>query len=157
MPTLVPRIPDYPNHQKVQLEEEILDLAVTSHPLTFYRQALATEKVVPSTRLADYADQQVGGADQPVKVAGQLIASPRARTTDGKLMKFLTLEDLHGTMEVILFPDAYQKYGGRLTSKGPYLVYGTVRCQNGSVAVIGEKIRSMADTHTGDLPHFRSR
>ncbi|UCE17818.1 MAG: DNA polymerase III subunit alpha [Gemmatimonadota bacterium] len=138
MPTTVPKIPDYPDSQKVSMEQDILSLAVTCHPLALYRQTLGKEGILPSTDLPAYADRRV-------KVAGRLITSRRARTAGGKLMKFLTLEDVHGTFEVVLFPDAYQRHGARLFSEGPFLIRGTVRCQNGSAVLIGEDIRSLRD------------
>ena len=56
-------------------------------------------------------------------------------------MKFLTLEDLHGTFEVVLFPEAYKRHGFTLTSHAPYLVDGVVKNHNGSIAVVGENIQ----------------
>ena len=144
MATAVPSISDYPDHQKVKLEQETLSLAVTCHPLAIHQQTLAAEGVVPSTELHRYADRRV-------KVAGRLVTSRRAKTADGKLMKFLTLEDVYGTFEVVLFPDTYQRFGGKLFSADSFLIRGTVRCQNGSAALIGEEIRSLRDTHT---PHL---
>jgi DNA polymerase III alpha subunit len=136
MPAAVPKIPEYPDHQKVQLEQEILSLAVTCHPLALYQQTLAAEGVVPSTTLHECANRRV-------TMAGRLVASRRAKTSGGELMKFLTLEDVQGTFEVVLFPDTYQKHGGKLVTKDPFLVRGTVNCQNGSAALIGEEIQSV--------------
>ena len=50
-------------------------------------------------------------------------------------MKFLMLEDLHGTVEVTLFPDAYARVGHRLGNAGPFLVSGLVRDDHGSLTL----------------------
>ena len=50
-------------------------------------------------------------------------------------MKFLMLEDLHGTVEVTLFPRAYARAGHRLTDAGPYLVTGVVRNDHGALTL----------------------
>ena len=68
-------------------------------------------------------------------MVGWLIASRRARTRTNQFMKFLTLEDLAGTMEVLMFPEVYQRYGFLVRSRGPFVVTGKVESQHGSVSI----------------------
>ena len=75
-------------------------------------------------------------AGDEATVAGVLFAERRARTKDGEFMKFISLEDETGIVEAVLLPDAYQRLGGRLTTRGPYAVTGTVEDHLGAVSLI---------------------
>jgi len=59
-------------------------------------------------------------------VAGVRQTSHRSRTANGEYMLFLTLEDLHGTLDTILFPDAYRAAKSLLGSSTPLLVTGVM-------------------------------
>jgi len=84
------------------------------------------------TCLADLADR----AGCVVTVAGLLFAERRARTKTGEFMKFISLEDPTGTVEAVLLPDAYQRLGGRITTRGPYRVTGRVEDHFGALSLI---------------------
>jgi DNA polymerase III alpha subunit len=63
------------------------------------------------------------------------------------------LEDLHGTIEVTLFPRAYARIGHRLTNAGPYLVTGTVRDDHGALTLDARDIALLpeaGDAQPGD-------
>ena len=80
-------------------------------------------------------------AGEVVTVAGLLFAERRTRTKDGEFMKFISLEDETGIVEAVLLPDAYQRLGGRLTTRGPYVVTGTVEDHLGAISVIVADLR----------------
>ena len=75
-----------------------------------------------------------------VAVAGVLFADRRARTKTGEFMKFISLEDEWGVVEAVLLPDAYQRLGARITTRGPYLVTGTVEDHLGAVSLLVEDL-----------------
>jgi len=55
-------------------------------------------------------------------------------------MRFLTLEDPSGLAEVVLFSDAYERDGHRLTNRGPFLISGRVDNQLGACTLHAERI-----------------
>jgi DNA polymerase III subunit alpha len=61
-----------------------------------------------------------------VTVAGVRQTSHRSRTAKGDAMLFLTLEDLTGTLDAILFPDAYRNAKSLVSSSAPLLVSGVM-------------------------------
>jgi len=61
-----------------------------------------------------------------VTVAGLRQSGHRSRTTKGESMMFLTLEDLSGMLDVVLFPDAYRRSKEVIHSSAPLLVTGVV-------------------------------
>jgi len=93
----------------------------------------------PSTRRDTPIRRMIDLPNHPgdeVTVAGILFADRRARTKTGELMKFFSLEDETGVVEAVLLPDAYQRLGHRLTTRGPYLVTGTVENRFGALSLL---------------------
>ncbi len=134
-PRSIPVPPDYPPAKLLELELETLGLTASAHPMELVRGAARAEGAVATTALS----RHVGRA---VKVAGWLVTDRRVRTADGRYMKFLMLEDLHGTVEVTFFPDAYRRVGARLVGAGagPFLVTGTVRSDHGALTLDGQDL-----------------
>jgi DNA polymerase III subunit alpha len=83
---------------------------------------------VATTALAQYVGRTVA-------VAGFVVTDRRVRTAKGRYMKFLMLEDLSGTVEAVLFPEAYHRCGPRLAGPGPFLATGLVRRDHGSLTL----------------------
>jgi DNA-directed DNA polymerase III PolC len=106
---------DWTLQQKVTAQMEILGASLDAHPLE-----LVSERIRGASTTLD-AVEKVG---RRVTVAGVRQTSRRSRTAKGETMLFLTLEDLHGTLDVILFPDVYRAARTILDSKAPLLITG---------------------------------
>jgi DNA-directed DNA polymerase III PolC len=121
-------LPDYSARDRLDGEEHVLGLTPTAHPMAL----LGRDLNVPGRLPIDRLNEHVG---RTVTVAGLLAASRRARTRTGEFMKFISLEDEHGLIECVLFPDAYQRYGHLLVSRGPYVARGTMDNQHGALTL----------------------
>jgi len=108
---------DWSLKQKVDAQLDILGASLDAHLLELVR-----EKVTGAISTLD-AIERIG---QRVTVAGVRLSSRRSRTTKGEMMLFLTLEDLHGTLDVILFPDVYRMVKSFIISNMPMLVTGVM-------------------------------
>jgi len=128
-----PSLPEYDRQKRLELEMQVLKLTPSAHPLTYYAELLKGRRLCPSRDLPEHVGRTVS-------VAGWLVATRRARTKRDQFMMFLTLEDQFGTMEVTLFPEAYQKCGWVLMHGGPYLATGTVENQQGALTVTAESL-----------------
>ncbi len=104
-------------------EYEVFGYMVTRHPLEFFDEIISREDIVPSKDMAKYYKRKI-------KMVGWLMTSKRIKTRKGKIMKFLSLEDLTGTFEAVLFPETYEKYAELTFSMGPYLLEGKVETEN---------------------------
>ena len=71
-----------------------------------------------------------------IKMLGWFMASKRIRTKKGDIMKFLSLEDLTGTFEAVLFPNVYSQVAEQTLSMGPYLLEGKVDAENGQNLIV---------------------
>lgn len=112
-----------------KIEYETFGYMVSRHPLEFYTSYLK-ELIIT---LAKDLPKNKG---KKVKALGWLMTSKRIRTRKGDIMKFLSLEDLTGTFEAVIFPKEYEKYAPLTLSMGPYLVEGFVDKELGDTIVV---------------------
>jgi DNA-directed DNA polymerase III PolC len=124
----------YNNYQKILNEMEILDFAVTAHPLKIFEQQVQWDEMVPSTRLEEYQGKRI-------KFCGWLVTTRRVVTSNKQYMKFLTLEDHVGLCEAVLFSEPYKKYGHLIHTHGPYIISGKVQSRlPGEANIIIDKV-----------------
>ncbi len=124
----LPDVGEYPKEMKLAFEKEVLGIYVSGHPLEEY-EAAWRKKISNTT--ADFAyDEETQGVrvkDGVKAVIGGLIAGKTIKyTKDNKIMAFLTIEDLVGTVEVIVFPKTYEQSASFLTEDAKVFVQGRV-------------------------------
>jgi DNA polymerase III alpha subunit len=110
---------DWTLEQKMAAQQELLGVSLEAHPLE-----LVAEKITAAGSVSSLdALERIG---QRVTVAGVRQTSRRSRTAKGDLMMFLTLEDLSGALDVVLFPDVYRRARDVLSSSLPVFVTGVM-------------------------------
>ena len=123
------RLPDVGEYSKELLlgfEKEVLGIYVSGHPLEEYEQ---TWKKHITRTTADFAlDEETGQMnvkDQERAVIGGMISEKKIKyTKNDKVMAFLTLEDLVGTVEVVVFPKVYEQESAKLTEDSKVFIKG---------------------------------
>ncbi len=120
---------DYSITQKCRHEFEILGYMVTKHPLYFFRKNISGRYVTNANELDKYHGKKV-------RVVGWYMTSKRIRTRNGSIMKFLSLEDLTGTFEAVIFPNVYRNVAEKTLSFGPYLIEGKVDIEGGRNIIV---------------------
>jgi len=117
-------MPDYTLEQKLHYEREILEVCVSGHPLDFLpRNGEAWSDELPKLR------------GKRVTLCGWLVTYRRVGTKTYRNMMFVTLEDQRGVYEVVLFPEAYERYGRlvfetrALRVTGRVEVGGQIKCE----------------------------
>jgi DNA polymerase III alpha subunit len=107
--------PDYTREQRLRYEREILEVCVSGHPLDFLPRKDET-----------WSDELPGLRGKRVTLCGWVVTYRHVGTKNYRNMMFVTLEDQRGLFEVILFPDAYDKFGGLLYETRAMRVTGMV-------------------------------
>jgi len=115
--------------QICKIEYETFGYMITRHPLQFYLNFVNDPSVTSAAELPLMKGQKV-------KAIGWLMTSKRIRTRKGDIMKFLSLEDLTGTFEAVIFPKEYEKYAPLTLSMGPYLIEGFVDKELGDTITV---------------------
>jgi DNA polymerase III alpha subunit len=105
--------------QIVAAQTELLGTSLEAHPLELLAAKIHAAGAITTVDAA-------GRVGQRVTVAGIRQSGHRSRTAKGLSMMFLTLEDLSGMLDVVLFPDAYRRSEQSLHSSGPLLVTGVM-------------------------------
>lgn len=128
-----PSLPDYSPNEKLRMEMEHLDMAVSAHPLSLFKDQLVKLPHVSSAALPRLKGKSA-------TVAGWMVATKRTVTAKGDFMKFLTAEDEKGLMEIVIFPQVYKKYGHLLVTRGPFAITGKVEEEFGNLTITASKI-----------------
>jgi DNA-directed DNA polymerase III PolC len=109
------RLPHYSEEQKRRYEDEILEVCVAGHPLDFFpRNGEVWSDDLPRLR------------GERVALCGWVVTYRHVGTKNYRNMMFVTLEDQRGIYEVVLFPDAYERYGGMVFESRALRVTGRV-------------------------------
>ena len=98
-----------------------------------------------STTSRDLADCHGG---QSVTVGGIVTQHRSQFTKKGDRMAFLTIEDLHGSFEVTVFPDVYRDSIGACESDAPLIVWGKVEGDSSDGRLIAQRIAPLKDAAT---------
>jgi len=107
---------EYTKQQKLRYEREILEVCVSGHPLDFLPRNGET-----------WSDELAKLHGKRVTLCGWVVTYRHVGTKNYRNMMFVTLEDQRGLFEVILFPDAYDKYGGLVYETRAMRVTGIVQ------------------------------
>jgi len=107
--------PEYSLQQKLRYEREILELCVSGHPLDF----LPRNNEVWSDELPNLRGKRVS-------ICGWVVTYRHVGTKNYRNMMFVTLEDQRGIYEAVLFPEAYERYGGLIFETRALRVIGRV-------------------------------
>ena len=113
-PPRLPPLPEHPPRALLAMEKEVTGIYITGHPLDEHRALL--EKMTFSTadlsELEDRPDHGMSLDGQLVEMGGILTEVKGKATKKGAYMGFITLEDLSGQIEGLVFPKVFERYQG---------------------------------------------
>ena len=115
-PTL-PDIPEYNLRTMLSLEKNVTGLYISGHPLGDYAKSLAALSMNTArlSELIEGPDHGLASDGQRVRMGGMLTEFRQKATKAGNLMGFVTLEDLTGTIEALVFPKVLERVSTELT------------------------------------------
>lgn len=116
----LPDIEEWPENKLLSFEKELLGFYITSHPLAQYERMLGQYADLTLDRLNEIKEERV------VTVGGIIHVLKKKSTKDGRAMAIITLEDLTGSVEVVIFPDLYEREQEYVIRDLPILVIGKV-------------------------------
>ena len=154
----MPEVGEYSKEMLLGFEKEVLGIYVSGHPMEEY-QAL-WERVRTNTTTDFMLDEDTGKAlveDQSTVIIGGMITDKNIKyTRNDKVMAFLTVEDLVGSVEVVVFPRDYEKYSALLLEDAKIFVKGRASLEEDKDGkVLCEQIVSFEEASQGGNPFRR--
>ncbi len=144
----LPNVGEYEKELLLGFEKEVLGFYVSGHPLQEYQSLW--EKHITAKTSDFYLDEETNAVhlqDNVRAVIGGMIADKKIKyTKQDKIMAFLVLEDLVGSVEVIVFPNAYEKYSASLMEENKVFIEGRVNVEEDRDGkLICEKVTSFSE------------
>lgn len=145
----LPSIAEWDQAQRLKYERELTGFYISAHPLTRYEATLGALSTASTIGLKDCVD---GGE---VKLCGIIATAKPMLTKKGDRMAYLTVEDLHGTAEVIVFPDLFKTAGELIEPERIVRITGTIDRGDKGTKIRGSKIEPLAEVQAQSIKRIR--
>jgi len=133
----MPQIDEWDEKQLLALEKESLGFYITGHPLSIYEDLLEKFTNANTVMLKEIADGST------LRLGGTVRSTKTIKTKKGELMAFVTIEDLQGSVEAVIFPGVYQTAYDLLIEDAPILVQGQLQKDETSVKILADSVIAM--------------
>jgi len=144
----MPKVEEYSKEELLSFEKEVLGVYISGHPLEEYEERW--RKNITARTVDFQIDEELGTSkarDGEIAVIGGIITNKTVKyTRNNKVMAFLTIEDLVGTVEVVVFPNDYEKNVQKMEEDSKVFIRGKVQGDADKASkLICEKIYSFDD------------
>ena len=129
----MPEIPPWPESEQLRHEKEALGFYLSGHPIDRYRDQLEAAGAKPLDALTD--------AQPELLVAGIVSDYRPLKTKQGVPMAVATLEDGLGSLEVVVFPKVYERYGNVLAADHLVMISGKLDKDEEAARLMADSIR----------------
>lgn len=141
--TQMPNIPDFTKEEKLAYEKEVIGIYISGHPLEEYEERW--RKNISAVSADFLPDEELGESkvrDGAKEIIGGIVTDKTIKfTKNNKTMAFLTVEDLFGTVEVVVFPRDYEMNSSLMEVESKVFIKGRVSAEEDKPSkLICEKI-----------------
>lgn len=147
----LPSVPEWDHAQRLKYERELTGFYISAHPLSRYETTIGALATATTAGLADVSD------GKEVKLCGIIVMVKSMLTKKGDRMAYLTVEDLHGTVEVIVFPDVYKTVQEWIAPEGLIRVTGTIDRGDKGTKLRAARIEPLAEVQKRAVKQVRIR
>jgi DNA polymerase-3 subunit alpha len=140
MPEAISNLAEWPQHELLAHEKELLGFYVTGHPLTPYAPILETYALANTAKLAELPNRSL------TRIGGLIAAVQNGVSKkSGKPYSMVTLEDLEGSVQVLCLNENYDRYRELLVPNQAILVIGEVNTADERPKIFPQEIMPLAD------------
>ena len=153
---------ELPEKELLSLEKEMLGIYISGHPLEKLREQIERQTNINTIELKKLDEQMSTNLEeediqiqneklkykdgQNVKYAGIITSIKKKYTKNNKIMAFVTIEDLYGTAEVIVFENAYLKAGNSLVEENIVMIDGRLSIrEDDTTTIIANEIKDFGE------------
>ena len=133
----MPNLTEWEDRQRLAHEKEVLGFYITGHPLNRYDAIIEKYTNANALSLSDLSD---GVA---VRIGGLISAVKIHKTKRGDLMAFVSIEDLHGSVEVVVFSSLYPQVADLIAVDNAVLVQGQLQQDEKSSKILADELVPM--------------
>ena len=148
----IPKINEFEERERLSLEKEVLGMYVSGHPLGEYKEELKNRTSIDNGKINALKDdiQSYLKLDEKEVIMGGMIVNKRIQTTKrNDIMAFLELEDLYGTIEVIVFPQTLKQFNTILNEDNIIYIKGKLSIKEEEGAkLIAREIKDINDKNS---------
>ena len=145
----MPKREEYEERERLNLEKEVLGMYVSGHPLSQYKEELERKTSIDNGKLNSLKEDEEAffSLDDREVIMGGMVVNKTIKTTKrNDIMAFIELEDLYGTIEVIVFPQILQRYNAILNEDSIIYVKGRLNIKEGENAkIIANEFKDIND------------
>ncbi|MDL2324768.1 DNA polymerase III subunit alpha [Ruminococcaceae bacterium OttesenSCG-928-A16] len=139
----LPDMPEYPKDVLLQQEKEVSGLYLSGHPLEQYRTLI--DKVGNCT-IAQLTDEENAQDNRQVTLVCAIAKIKKLTTRSNDIMVFATVEDLTGSMEVLIFPKVLQNTTAQIIENAVIIVSGRTSVkEDEDPKIIADRVRGVED------------
>jgi DNA polymerase-3 subunit alpha len=140
MPEAISNLPEWPQHELLAHEKELLGFYVTGHPLTPFAPILEKYALANTAKLAELPNRSL------TRIGGLIAAVQNGVSKkSGKPYSMVTLEDLEGSVQVLCMNENYEKYRELLKPNRAILVVGEVNTGDERPKIFPQEIMPLED------------
>ena len=133
----MPEINEYPKKVKLSLEKDVLGFYISDHPLSDASDRLSKLVNFKTSFKEELTDLEIQRLDNKyVTMAGIITGKSEIMTKSRTLMSFASLEDMYGTIEMVIFPETYRKYRNLIEEDNVVLVKGKLQVDENDIKLL---------------------
>ena len=122
-----PKVNEFSKQELLAFEKEVIGLYVSGHPLEEYQNMWKKNITRTSLDFQLNDEDETAVADNAREIIGGIISEVTVKVTkQNSVMAFVTIEDLYGTVEVLVFPKLYEKYRQIIAEDNKVFITGRV-------------------------------
>jgi DNA polymerase-3 subunit alpha len=144
---VIPHKPEWSQNELLQYERELTGFYITDHPLNRHRMAIAHFSTCSTQSLREIRDEK------EVKLCGVISSLKITTTKKGNRMAYVQLEDLQGTVEAIIFPEAFKNHEEMLKPDSVIRITGTVDLMDNGARIKATRIELLPQLECETVKH----
>ncbi|MDH5585923.1 MAG: DNA polymerase III subunit alpha [Nitrospirota bacterium] len=143
----IPPKPEWSQNELLQHERELTGFYITDHPLNRHRMAIAHFSTCSTQSLGEMGD------GREVKLCGVISSLKITTTKKGNRMAYVQLEDLQGTVEAIVFPEAFKNHEDMLKPDSVIRITGSVDLMDNGARIKATRVELVPQLECETVKH----
>ena len=148
--TNLPVVREFSEKERLNMEKEVLGMYLSGHPLSEYKSELDRKTSINMKKINELKEDEktyMKLHDREVIMGGMVIAKRIMTTKRNEIMAFITLEDLYGAIEVVVFPQTLKKFNILLNDDSIILIKGAISIDGDEAKLIARDIKDINEEY----------